>query len=281
MTWWQAIILGIVEGLTEYLPVSSTGHLILAAGLLGLYESESQRTAMNSFNIIIQAGAILAVLFLYWSRIVQMLKGVLGRDPAGLKLAIHLLVAFMPAAVLGLLLSEPIEAYLFKPWPVIGALFVGAWLMLVVSMNRRMTNMEEKGRELSDITWQIALMIGFAQCIAMWPGTSRSMMTIVAAMLLGLRAKAAAEFSFLLGLITLTAATGYSAMKHGDAMLTHLGLTPILLGLVAATISAMFAVKWFVAFLNRHGLAPFGWYRLVLASILAVLILTGVLTEIG
>lgn len=278
MTWWQALILGIVEGLTEYLPVSSTGHLILASWVLGLSgETPEAKRAIDSFNIVIQAGAIAAVLGLYRARVAQMCRGVIGRDEAGRRLAINLMIAFLPAAVLGPLLNDTISEALFKPWPVIGALFVGAWLMLAVAWNQKLL----EGRsdlEVEDVTWRIALLIGFGQCIAMWPGTSRSMMTIVAALLLGLRAKAAAEFSFLLGLITLGAATCYSGVNGGTEMIQEFGWMPIAIGFVAATISAALAVKWFVGFLTRHGLAPFGWYRLALAVGLAALIVTGQLT---
>ncbi len=278
MSWWQALILGIVEGLTEYLPVSSTGHLILVAWLLGLSNTQEQWDAVNTFNIVIQSGAILAVLGLYWPRVTQMARGLLGRDPAGLNLAINVLLAFLPAAVLGPLLSSNIEAYLFHPWPVVGALFAGAWLMLAVAYGRRFTRTEHTGRDLDHVTWQIALLIGFGQCLAMWPGTSRSMITIVAALMLGLRPRAAAEFSFLLGLVTLSAATGYKAVFDGAQMLEHITPASFAVGLVASTISALLAVKWFVAFLTRHGLAPFGWYRLGLALALAVLLLVGWLT---
>ncbi len=278
MTWWQALILGIVEGLTEYLPVSSTGHLILTAWLLGLNDSEAQRDAVNTFNIVIQSGAILAVLGLYRSRIAQMARGLMGRDPAGRSLAINVFLAFLPAAVAGPLLNDPIEAYLFHPWPVTGALFAGAWLMLAVGYGRRFTNTEHKGRDLEHVTWQIALLIGFGQCLAMWPGTSRSMITIVAALVLGLRPRAAAEFSFLLGLLTLGAATGYKTVFGGQQMLEQISPAAFAVGLIASTISAAIAVRWFVAFLTRHGLAPFGWYRLALAITLAVLLLLGWLT---
>jgi undecaprenyl-diphosphatase len=155
-------------------------------------------------------------------------------------------------------------------------LFLGGWLMLVVAWNQGLLS-QRAAKDLDDVDWKIALLIGFGQCFAMWPGTSRSMMTIVAALLLGLRSKAAAEFSFLLGLITLTAATGYAAMKGGAEMVEQLGWLNLALGFVAATISAAFAVKWFVAFLTKHGLGPFGWYRLALAVVLALLILSGVM----
>jgi undecaprenyl-diphosphatase len=284
MSWWQAIILGVVEGLTEYLPVSSTGHLILAAWMLGLTEDPALKAAVDRFNIVIQAGAIAAVAGLYWGRIKQMIAGFAGRNPQGLRLAINLILAFLPAAVLGPLLAGTIDEHLFEPWPVIGALFAGAWLMLIVAKNRTMSGSKHGGRDLDHIDARMALLIGFAQCVAMWPGTSRSMMTIVAALLLGLRAKAAAEFSFLLGLITLSAATGYAGMKGGGDMISELGsgsMTQgwiiLAIGFVAATISAAVAVKWFVGFLTKHGLAPFGWYRLALAIALGVLIWTGVM----
>ncbi len=280
MTWWQALILGIVEGLTEYLPVSSTGHLILTAWLLGLTEDPSLKAAVDSYNIVIQAGAIAAVAGLYWSRIKQMAWGVVGRDEMGRKLLINLVIAFLPAAALGPFLNEIIKAHLFSPWPVIGALFVGAWLMLAVAWNQDLIKRHER-RGLDDINWQVALLIGFGQCIAMWPGTSRSMMTIVAALLLGMRARAAAEFSFLLGLITLSAATCYDGYHGGDAILTEIGIVPLIVGFVAATISAALAVKWFVGFLTRRGLAPFGWYRLGLALILAFLIYTQLMPGFG
>jgi undecaprenyl-diphosphatase len=278
MTWWQALILGIVEGLTEYLPVSSTGHLILTAWLLGLDSDPQQAAAVNTFNIVIQAGAILAVLGLYRQRIGRMVSGVLGRDAEGRRLTWHLLIAFLPAAVLGPVLNDPIEAYLFKPWPVTGALFVGAWLMFAVAMSRRNRDDEQGGRELEQMTWRIALFVGFGQCIAMWPGTSRSMMTIVAALMLGLRPRAAAEFSFLLGLITLSAATGYKVVFDGAAMLETIDLPTFMIGLIAATISAAVAVRWFVTALVRYGLAPFAWYRLVLAGVLAVMAAMGWMT---
>lgn len=274
MHWWQALILGIVEGVTEYLPVSSTGHLILTAWLLGLTgetASEAQKQAVSSFEIVIQAGAIAAVLGLYRGRVVQMFRGVLGQDPAGLRLVIYLVLAFLPAAVLGVLFRKPIQQYLFHPWPVVGALFVGAWLMLLVAKSQRINELEQRGRGIDQIDWRIALLIGFGQCVAMWPGMSRSMMTIVAALLLGLRRRDAAEFSFLLGLVTLGAATCYEGYKDGSAMLGQIGWGPVLVGFVAATVSAALAVKWFVGFLTKHGVAAFGWYRLALAGVLAVL----------
>ncbi len=277
MTWWQALILGVVEGLTEYLPVSSTGHLILTAWLLGLGSDVDRWSATFSFNIVIQAGAILAVLGLYRQRVVQMCRGLVGKDVAGLRLAVNLMIAFVPAAVLGLMFADRIEQYLNGPWPVVGALFVGAWLMLAVAYSRKLSGTVHKGRDLDAVTWQIALLIGFGQCIAMWPGTSRSMMTIVAALMLGLRPRAAAEFSFLLGLVTLTAATGYKTLDGGAAMFHAFGLWPLVIGMIASTLSAALAIKWFVAFLTRRGLGPFGWYRLAIALLFAALLLAGVL----
>lgn len=282
MNWWQALILGIVEGVTEYLPVSSTGHLILTAWLLGFADDPAAWEAVGTFNIVIQAGAIAAVAGLYWPRIKQMTLGLLGRDAIGLRLAVNLIIAFLPAAMLGPLLHSRIEESLFRVWPVIGALFVGAWLMLAVARSHKLNRPRMHGadRAIDHMQWQTALLIGFGQCIAMWPGTSRSMMTIVTAMILGMRAKDAAEFSFLLGLITLTGATVYQAGSGGAQMLDQFGLAPLLIGFAAATISAAFAVKWLVGFLTRHGVGPFGWYRMALAGILAALILTGV-AELG
>ncbi len=276
MTWYEALILGIVEGLTEYLPVSSTGHLILTQWLLGLNTDPETEAAVNSFNIIVQAGAIAAVLGLYRQRVGQMIRGLLGKDAEGKHLALMLLAAFLPAAFLGVLLDEPIERHLFSPWPVIGALAAGGFLMLGVARWRKGKDAAE-GKEIERVDLKMALFIGFAQCVAMWPGTSRSMMTIVAAFLVGLRPRAAAEFSFLLGLVTLGAATVYKSAKGGTQMVEQLGAFPILVGLFAATVSAALAVKWFVKFLTKHGLAPFGWYRLVLSGVLAVLILSGVM----
>ncbi|BAM03618.1 undecaprenyl-diphosphate phosphatase [Phycisphaera mikurensis] len=276
MTWYEALILGIVEGLTEYLPVSSTGHLILTQWLLGLNADPQTEAAVNSFNIIVQAGAIAAVLGLYRQRVGQMIRGLLGRDEEGRRLALMLIAAFMPAAVLGVLLADPIERHLFAPWPVIAALAAGGLLMLGVARWRRGAD-EADGKEVEQIDLRMALLIGFAQCLAMWPGTSRSMMTIVAAFLVGLRPRAAAEFSFLLGLVTLGAATVYKSAQGGTQMVEQLGAFPILVGLVGATVSAALAVKWFVRFLTRNGLAPFGWYRLALSAVLAGLILSGVM----
>ncbi len=286
MTWWQAIILGIVEGLTEYLPVSSTGHLILAAWLLGFDDTAERWEAAFTFNIVIQAGAIAAVLGLYWGRVKQMVRGLMGRDAVGLRVATSLGVAFLPAAVLGLLLRGPIKAHLNGAWPVVAALLAGGVLMIGVARWRREAVREvevevEVEGGVEGVTLWMALWIGLAQCVAMWPGTSRSMMTLVAAMLLGMRARDAAEFSFLLGLITLGAATVYEGASDGAAMVEAFGVMPLLVGFMAATASAALAVKWFVRFLTKHGLEPFGWYRLVLAGVVAVVLVMGWMTVPG
>lgn len=288
MAWWQAAILGLVEGITEYLPVSSTGHLILASSLMGL-DDPARREAVNAFNIVIQGGAILAVLGLYFPRIVQMLRGLVGKDPVGLKLAINLMIAFAPAAVLGLLLNEAIERALFHPWPVLLALALGGVYMIVLDRWKiaPMRRAEAAGatpaggHEIDDLNALQALAIGFMQCIAMWPGTSRSMMTITGGVLVGLRPRAAAEFSFLLGLPTLGGACVLSLYKNltesppGENLFDLLGVWPIVIGISVATVSAVLAVRWLVGFLNKHGLAGFGWYRLVLAAALGSALLAG------
>jgi undecaprenyl-diphosphatase len=278
MEWWQAALLGLVEGITEYLPISSTGHLILASSLLGLDRPE-QRGAMAAFQIAIQGGAILAVLGLYAQRVAQMVRGVFGRDPAGLRLLVHVALAFLPAALLGPLLDDVIEKHLFHPLPVLMALFTGGLWMIWLDRVRARAH----GGGIESLTARAALAIGLFQCIAMWPGTSRSMMTIVAGVLLGLRASSAAEFSFLLGVPTLGAACAYKLLKNliesaqsgAPNLFEVLGIGVTLVGFAVAALSAALAVHWLVAFLQRHGLAPFGWYRIALSAVLTVLFFSG------
>jgi undecaprenyl-diphosphatase len=263
----QALILGLVEGITEYLPVSSTGHLLIAQHLLGIEESEISK----AYAIVIQAGAILAVLGLYRERVGQMLQGVIGRDAAGLRLAVCVIAGFLPAAVLGGLFDKSIEKHLFGVMPVIIAWVVGAAVILLLGT---WTQRHRAGKDLLQLRWQGAIVIGLAQCIAMWPGTSRSLVTLLGGLLVGLSLPAAVEFSFLLGLVTLTAATGYKALKLGDGMVAAYGWTALIAGFAMALLSAALAVKWMVAWLTRHGLGLFAWWRL-LAAAMALALLRG------
>ncbi len=171
------------------------------------------------------------------------------------------MAAFIPAALLGPFIDARIEADLFHPGPVIGALIVGGVMMLLVAAFMK-ARPDRLHMEVEQLTYKLAFLIGIAQCVAMWPGTSCSMMTIVAALILGFRARAAAEISFLLGLMTLGAATAYKSIKGGEQMIDQLGVVPIVIGLIAAMVSAALAVHWFVEFLTRRGLAPFRWYRI-------------------
>jgi undecaprenyl-diphosphatase len=286
MNIFQAAVLGIVEGITEYLPVSSTGHLIIASDLLGLGETATERSAVDAFNIVIQGGAILAVLGLYFPRVVRMCKGLIGKDKEGLKLAINIIVAFLPAAILGVLLNDWIEATLFNTPMVLTALALGGVFMIAIDRFKfdkdHPVDAPDQGPDLHELSLGKCLTIGLLQCVAMWPGTSRSMMTIAGGVLMGLKPKRAAEFSFLLGLPTLGGACVYSLLKNvtgdGPNMFELIGVVPIVVGILVATVSAALAVKWLVSFLTRHGLALFGYYRLVLTLVLGALIWTGVVT---
>jgi undecaprenyl-diphosphatase len=285
----DAIILGLVEGITEYLPISSTGHLILTNALLGLDSEEplldeaglpvmtpdgepvTLKAAADAYAIVIQAGAILAVVILYWNRVIQAILGVLGLSPIGRKLARNLVVAFLPAAVLGLLLDDWIESMLFAPLPIAIALAFGGILMLAVEKWRKGQLPDSDTMvDLHTLGIKQCLFIGFMQCVAMWPGTSRSMMTIVGGYIAGLSPRKSAEFSFLLGLITLTAAAGYKAVSSGPELFLAIELGPMILGIFVAFVSAALAVKWLVAYLTRHGLALFAWYRFALAILVLI-----------
>lgn len=297
MTPLQSFILGIVEGITEYLPVSSTGHLILTSWLLGLGKDEAHKEAVDAFEVIIQAGAIFAVVGLYRATLMQMARGVkwrlsrrgtLAAGPMrdGWVLARNVVVAFMPAVVAGVLLAKPIKQHLFHPWPVIAALAVGGLAMLFIAPWQKRVNLAHANgaparMTLARMSMGHATFIGCMQCVAMWPGTSRSLMTIVAGLIIGLRAVDAAKFSFLLGLVTLTAAAGKDAvgvMFPKDPTAPHFleligGWLPLIMGLAAAWASAALAVDLFVAYLGRHTLALFGWWRLVLAAAFAAALL--------
>jgi len=271
MEWWQAILLGVVEGVTEFLPVSSTGHLILTQRALGMPSTEATR----AYAIVIQIGAIAAVLGLYRGRIAQMVQGLLGRDPAGRRLLVNVLVAFVPAAVIGKLFNDPIERVLFGLWPVAAAWLVGGLVLLALPGVLKSRKTATQG--LDALTPQRAVLIGLAQCAALWPGTSRSLATIVGALLLGLELTAAVEFSFLLGLVTLAAAAGYKTLKSGPVMMTAIGPRDLALGVALAAVSAAVSVRWMVTWLQRHGMAIFGWYRVALAAVVMALLAAKVL----
>ena len=280
----QAAILGVVEGVTEYLPVSSTGHLLLAERILGIgdatasiSEKEKTKNAADAYTICIQAGAIIAVLGLYFRRVEQMIQGLFGKNRQGRKLLINICIAFLPAAVLGLSINSYIKAWLFGPWPVVAAWFVGGVLILYFqARSKNQQTLLRTGTVIDRMDYQMALIIGLFQCIAMWPGVSRSLVTIAGGLMVGLSMPAAVEFSFLLGVLTLGAATAHDGLKYGKLMLETFNMLPLAVGLIFAFLSAILAVKWMVSYLNRHGMAIFGYYRIALAIVVGGLLLAGI-----
>lgn len=263
---WQAFVLGVIEGITEYLPVSSTGHLVVAQRLMGIGIG-ADKEAADAFAISIQGGAILAVLGLYFRRILRIVMGLFGKDPEGLRLAIALVVAFLPAVVVALLVGDQIKEKLFNMPCVIAAWIVGGIAILVVCAWRKRQPAKGGGKELMELTWKMALVIGLLQCVAMWPGTSRSLMTIVGGMLVGLSLKSAVEFSFLLGVMTLGAATAKDTLDYGPLMLETFGPLNLTVGFLASFVFAALAVKWLVNYLQKHGMEGFGWYRIAIGLV--------------
>jgi undecaprenyl-diphosphatase len=295
----DAVILGTVEGVTEYLPVSSTGHLIIANHVLRLdsdvplqnpkgeplwHKKPSEKSpagepltlklAADTYTIVVQLGAIAAVALLYWRQLISLVNGVLGRDPAGLRLLRNLLLAFIPAAVVGLALHDWIDEHLFSVGAVIGAQVAGAFLIFWAEAYRKRRATRTAASKPADsstieLTARQALNIGLLQCAALWPGTSRSMMTIIGGYIAGLDPRRSAEFSFLLGLVTLSAATVFKGYKSGGAMIEVFGWSHVLVGCVVAALTAALAVKFLVGWLSRHGMILFAYYRLAFAAVLA------------
>jgi undecaprenyl-diphosphatase len=261
----DAVVLGVVEGLTEYLPISSTGHLLVAARILNLPSKGDAGDAIKSYEIAIQFGAILAVLVLYWRRLQTMVEGLFGRNEQGRQTLKVVAIAFVPAAIVGVVSEKVIKDLLFGVWPVTAAWIVGG--VAVIWLSRAGKLPISGGRALDSITTRDAMIIGAAQVLALWPGTSRSLVTIVAALLIGISMGAAVEFSFLLGFVTLTAATGYEMLSSGKTMIDNLGIAIPLLGLVVAFGAAIVSIRWMVSYLSRHDLSIFGWYRIGVALI--------------
>lgn len=290
----DAIILGMVEGVTEFLPISSTGHLIIANEALGLTAQEPLRDAngqplwykkpsaknpagepltlklaADTYAVVIQVGAIAAVLFLYFGQLQGILLGLAGKNAAGLRLLRNIALAFLPVAITGLLLNKWIDEHLFSIAAVVAALISGALLMFFAERWRKQQAGPGTSRkEPSDLSAPQALGIGLAQCLALWPGTSRSMVTMVGGYFAGLSPAKAAEFSFLVGLPTLAGAAVYKGYRAGPAMIEVFGWPHVVLGGAVAAVSALIAVKFLVSYLGRRGLGLFAIYRLILAAVL-------------
>jgi len=255
----------LVEGLTEFLPVSSTGHLILVSHWLGSVDEGAK-----SFDIVIQLGAILAVVVHYRSLFAARLRGLLSGDAASKQLFLALIVAFVPAALTGFLLGKVIKRLLFGPLPVAAALFVGGVVMIGVERWRKARHVTgEQGTD--KVTLGRALVIGLGQCFALWPGMSRSMSTIVAGQLAGLSTATAAEFSFLLSVPTLGAATLYEMYKGRHELSHGVGGAELAVGLLVSFVVAWAVIAAFLRYLGRRGLEPFGYYRIGLAVLVLVL----------
>jgi len=249
----KALVLGVVEGLTEFLPISSTGHLILAGDLLGFSDDKAK-----VFEIVIQTGAMLAIVWEYRIKFWSVLAG-LTSDRASQRFALNLIVAFMPAAVLGLAFSKLIKSYLFHAIPVALAFIVGGFIILWVE---RFLRPRPRVERVDDMTWIDALKVGFAQAFALIPGTSRSGATIIGGMLFGLSRKAATEFSFFLAVPTLVAAGLYDLWKNRD-LLSAADVPVFTVGSVVAFISAFVVIRWLIRYVATHDFKPFAWYRIV------------------
>jgi undecaprenyl-diphosphatase len=262
MPLWIALLLGVVEGLTEFLPVSSTGHLILADRLLG-----GAGEAHPSFDIVIQLGAVLAVLIHYRRLLLDRARGLLRKDPAAIRLFSALFIGFLPVAIVGLLVRHAVKEHLFGLIPVAFALVVGGVVMIVVERWLRAHPERPILDGLEHVNPKRALLIGIGQCAALWPGTSRSMSTIVTGQLTGLSTATAAEFSFLLALPALGAATVFEGFKARHELFAD-GGSALLVGLVVSFLVAWAALASFLTYVKRRGVEPFGYYRIVVGVLI-------------
>jgi undecaprenyl-diphosphatase len=258
-----ALALGIVEGLTEFLPVSSTGHLIVAGSLLG-HTGERAKV----FEIAIQSGAMLAVVWEYRARFGRAIAG-LGSDPLARRFALNLAIAFLPAAVLGLAFGSAIQRALFAPVPVAIAFVAGAIVILWAERRQRLSPASVRVTDVDAMTPLDALKVGIAQAFALIPGTSRSGATIIGGMLFGLSRQAATEFSFFLAVPTLVAAGAYSLWKSRD-LLSSADLPAFAVGFAAAFVSAFACIRWLIRYVSRHDFVPFAWYRIAFGAVILV-----------
>lgn len=265
----KAALMGIVEGLTEFLPISSTGHLILVGGLID-FTGEKEKV----FGIAIQTGAMLAVMWQYRVKLIHTVVGLFS-DPIAQRFVRNLLIAFMPAVVLGLAFGSMIKAHLFSAVPVALAFIVGAFIILIVE--KRSDNKETvRVDHVDDLTAKDALYLGLLQCLALIPGTSRSGATIIGGMAIGLSRKCATEFSFFLGIPTLIGAGAYSIWQERDLLQTS--DTPLfLVGLVFAFVSALVCIRWLIRYVSSHSFRPFAWYRIAFGIIVLVTSWTGII----
>ena len=270
ISYWQSVILGIVEGLTEFLPVSSTGHLILASEAMGIPANE----LTEAFLVVIQAGAILAVCWYYRARIFNVLRG-LFRPGKEQRLAVNTIVAFLPAVVLGLLLASFLKAHLFNSITVSIALIVGGVIILWAERYSETHPSHVRVASMDDLTVKDAFYVGLCQCLAMIPGTSRSGATIIGGMLLGLSRKAATEFSFFLAIPTIFGASFYDLLKHRELFM-QANWSVMGVGLLISFFSALAVVHWLIGYVGKHSFKPFGWYRIVFGLIILVLFACGV-----
>ena len=267
----KAAIMGIVEGLTEFLPISSTGHLILAGALLG-FDDEKAKV----FDIAIQTGAIFAVILVYWQKI-RSTVAVLPTDKQAQQFVINVLIAFVPAVVLGLLFGKAIKANLFTPTVVASTFIIGGFIILWAERRHRNNPAATHVQEVEAMTSMDALKVGLVQCLAMVPGTSRSGATIIGGMLLGLSRKAATDFSFFLAMPTLIGAGAYSLYKE-RALLSLADLPMFATGLVFAFGSAWLCIRWLLRYISSHSFVPFAWYRIVFGLVVLATAWSGVVT---
>jgi undecaprenyl-diphosphatase len=260
MLYLKSLIMGIVEGLTEFLPVSSTGHLILAGGLLGMTSEKSK-----VFEIVIQSGALLAVVWEFRRKFIDIAAGLLKAEKSAIRFTINIAVAFLPAAIMGLAFDKMIKKHLFYPVPVALAFIIGAFVILWAERKDHKTSIDS----IDCMTWKDALKVGVAQCFSLIPGTSRSGATIIGGMLFGLSRQAATEFSFFLAVPTLFAAGAYELFKE-RALLSGADAGWFGVGFVASFAAALLCVRWLLKFISTHDFKPFAWYRIAFGIIVLV-----------